>query len=141
MNEKPRGFAGFRVSAAAFLIDGIQNNRTPPDWFYVHEKRQQKEQWERERAASPEDDRKLRREYEQQRAAALQDYLASAEGRRNYQRTYQTLLTLYKLTDPHRYHEATHEATVARIERYDFKFPEYAVWALTSPHTTRRHAA
>ena len=34
MHEKPRGFGGFRVSPAAFLIDGIEHRRMPPDWMY-----------------------------------------------------------------------------------------------------------
>ena len=38
MHESPRDFPGFKVSAAAFLIDGVQNNRTPPDWWFAHEK-------------------------------------------------------------------------------------------------------
>ncbi len=48
MHEKPRGFPGFKVSPAAFLINGVQNNRTPPDWWFAHEKRREKEQWESE---------------------------------------------------------------------------------------------
>src|SRR5207247_9624974 len=67
MHEKPRGFAGFRVSPAAFLIDGVQNNRTPPDWLYAHEKRQEQQQWERAKASSAGDELELRRLYEDER--------------------------------------------------------------------------
>jgi len=28
------GFPSFKVSPAAFFIDGVQNERTPPDWMY-----------------------------------------------------------------------------------------------------------
>jgi hypothetical protein len=56
MHEKPRGFAGFKVSPAAFLIDNIQNNRMPPDWFHAHERRQERMRWEREVIASAPDE-------------------------------------------------------------------------------------
>jgi hypothetical protein len=131
MHEQPRGFTGFRVSPAAFLIDGVQNGRTPPDWLYAHEKRREREQWEQASASSAEDEQEVRRAYDGERAAALQAFLTSAEGRASYERTYAPLLGLYKVTEPHRSHEAAHEATLARIERLDFHFPEYAVWALT----------
>ncbi len=131
MHEKPRGFPGFRVSPAAFLIDGVQNNRTPPDWFYGHEKRQERRQWEEERAAASQDEQEIRRAYDQERAAALQDFLASAEGRQKYEKAFVPYQAFYKTTEPYRFKEAAHEAAVARLERFDFQFPDYAVWALT----------
>ena len=60
------------MSAPAFLIDGIQNNRTPPDWFYAHEKRQERQQWEQERDSSSQDEQELRRTYDDERQTALQ---------------------------------------------------------------------
>lgn len=39
LHDRPRGFPGFRVAPAAFLIDGVRNNRTPPDWMHSYEKR------------------------------------------------------------------------------------------------------
>ena len=51
MHEKPQGFPGFRTSPAAFLIDGIQNNRMPPDWIYAHDKEAKRRRWEAERSA------------------------------------------------------------------------------------------
>ena len=131
MHEKPRGFTGFRVSAPAFLIDGIQNNRTPPDWFYAHEKRQEKQQWEQERDLSSQDEQELRRVYDEERQTALHTYLSSTEGRQKYDQTYTPLLAFHQASDPERYREAAHEATLARIEQFDFRFPDYAVWALT----------
>lgn len=131
MHEQPRGFAGFKVSPAAFLIDGIQNGRTAPDWMLAHEKTQERKQWERERAASTQDEAALRKQYEQERAAAFQAYLTSAEGKKRYEQTHPTLLAFCKVTEPHRFYQAAHEAAIARIERLDFRFPEYSVWALT----------
>jgi len=131
LHEQPKGFAGFRVSPAAFLIDGIQNKRTPPDWFHAHEKRQEKRRWEHEHAAAVHDDSQLRRSYEQECAAALQSYLESVEGRAKYEQTIEPLRALYQVTEPHRVEGAAHEAAVARLARLDFHFPDYAAWALT----------
>jgi hypothetical protein len=136
LHEKPRGFTGFRVSPAAFLIDGVQNNRTSPDWLYAHEKRQERQQWEQEKAASAEGEQGLRVLYEQDRQAALQDFLASAEGQQKYEQAFAPYLAFYQVTDPHRSRRAAKEATIARLERFDFHFPAYAVWALTKQPNT-----
>ena len=136
MHETPRGFTGFRVSPAAFLIDGVQNKRTSPDWLYAHEKRQERRQWEQEKAASDNGEQEFRRLYEQERQAALQTYLASNEGQQKYDQVYASYLAFYKVTEPHRSHEAAQEAAIVRLERFDFRFPDYAVWALTQQTTT-----
>jgi hypothetical protein len=141
MHERPRGFGGFRISPAAFLIDAVQNGRTLPDWSYAHEKQQRQEQWERERALSAEDDLELRRRYENERAAGVEVYLASPDGRRKYDQVYPSLLELYKLTEPLCSQEAAHSAALARIERLDFQFPDFAVWALTNRDYTTDRAA
>src|SRR5207244_2871708 len=120
MHEKPRGFTGFRVSAPAFLIDGVQNNRTPPDWFYAHEKRQERQQWEQEKAMSAEAEQGLRDRYEQEREAALQHFLATAAGQQKYDQAFAPYLVFYQATEPHRAHDAAEEATIARLERFDF---------------------
>lgn len=130
MHEKPRGFAGFKVSPAAFLIDGIQQNRLPPDWIYAHEKHQEQGQWERQKAAFALEEQALQRRYAGERDEALRQYLASPAGRDRYQQTYGTLLELYKRTEPERFEEAAAEAALARIEKLDFQFPEYAAWAI-----------
>lgn len=130
MHEKPRGFTGFRVSAPAFLIDGVQNNRTPPDWFYAHEKRQERQQWEQDKAMSAEAEQGLRYQYEREREAALQHFLATADGQQKYDQAFAPYLAFYQATEPHRAQDAAHEATIARLEKFDFHFPEYAVWAL-----------
>lgn len=130
MHEHPRGFPGFRVSPAAFLMDGVQHRRTPPDWIYAHEKRQERAQWERDRAHVAHDEQELRSAYAQERKASLKTYLESPEGRAKYDQTYGALLALYRATEPHRCQDAAHEATVARLEQQDFQFPQYPVWAL-----------
>jgi hypothetical protein len=130
MHEKPRGFAGFKASPAAFLIDGIQNNRTPPDWFHAHEKRQERRQWEQQHATQLADEQSLRLLYKQERTAALQTYLDSPEGRQKYEEAYQPYLALCRIKELHRPHDAASEAAKARVERFDFEFPEFALWAL-----------
>ena len=119
------------VSPPAFLIDGVQNNRTPPDWFFAHEKRQERQQWEQERNASSQDEQELRRIYDEERQTALHEYLASPEGRQKYDQAYTPLLAFHRAIEPERCREAAHEATVARLEQLEFRFPDYAVWALT----------
>jgi len=141
MHEKPRGFTGFKVSPAAFLIDGVQNNRTPPDWFHAHEKRQERRQWDRDHAASAPGDLELRRSYDQERSAALHAYLDSPEGRAKYEQAYQPYLAFFTQTEPHRPHDAAREAAIRRVERFDFRFPEYDMWATARPEKGSRNAA
>jgi hypothetical protein len=128
MHEQPRGFSGFKVSSAAFLIDGIQNNRTPPDWMYAHEKQQEREQWERDKAAFIPTEQPQRDEYDRERAQAFEEFRRSAEGMKIYDETFPTLLDFYKVTDPHGYVEAARQATLSRMERVNFVFPEFSVW-------------
>ena len=89
-----------------------------------------------ERASAGEDEQEFRGVYEQERQSALQVYLASAEGRQKYEQAFSPYLAFYKTTEPHRFQEAAHEATIARLERFDFRFPEYAVWALARQTAT-----
>lgn len=130
MHEKPRGFPGFKASPAAFLIDGIQHKRPPPDWWHKHEKRREQEQWAK-RHAEAADDRDLRSLYDAERDAAFQTFLASPEGKAKYEQAFVPYLAFYKATDPHRSRESAHDAAVARVEKLDFTFPAYEAWALT----------
>lgn len=130
MHERPRGFPGFKVSPAAFLIDAIHNDRLPPDWSYAHEKEREQRQWEQDHAAFAAPEQQLRRQYEQERGAALQQLLQSPEGKKQYLADYPVMLELYKKTEPLRYLDAAHGAAVARVERDQFQFPPYPVWAL-----------
>src|SRR5207245_53129 len=70
MHEHPKGFAGFRVSPAAFLMDGVQHRRTMPDWMCAHEKRVRADQWKQEGSASAPDELERRQRFEQERTAA-----------------------------------------------------------------------
>jgi hypothetical protein len=67
--------------------------------------------------------------------------LASREGRQKYEQAYQPLLAFYKVTEPYRFAEAAHEAAIARVERHDFHYAEYAIWALTSGRQAKGNAA
>lgn len=128
MHEKPRGFPGFRVSPAAFLIDAVDNNRTPPDWFVAHEKRRERKQWQEESASIVISEPELRRKFDQEREAALQAFLESAEGRQKYDHAFAAYEAFYKTTEPHRFREAAHDAAMDRVKRLDFKFPDFVVW-------------
>ncbi len=130
LHEKPQGFPGFRVSPAAFLIDGLQNNRLPPDWMYAHEKRQREWQWEQERIAVAAQEQQLRPQYVAERAAALQLYLRSPEGRRQFEHAYGPLLALHQRSDPHDPTTAAAAATRAYVEDHHFPFPSFTDWSL-----------
>lgn len=128
MHEHPRGFNGFRVSPAAFLIDSVQKQRTPPDWWHAHEKMQETKRYRAEAAASAADDIERQSVYEAARKAALQAYLQTPEGRAKYEAAYTPLFTLAQVTDPTRPHEAAREAARARIDKYDLPFPTRREW-------------
>lgn len=128
LHEQPRGFSGFKVSPAAFLIDGIQNNRMPPDWMYAHEKQQEREQWERDKAALATTEQALRDVYGREQTQAFEEFRRSAEGAKIYDETFPILLAFHKVTDPHRPDEAARQATLSRMERVNFVFPEFSVW-------------
>jgi hypothetical protein len=137
MHEKPRGFPGFRSSPAAFLIDGIQNERMPPDWIFAHEKEAKRRQWEAERAAGAVGEQGFRDRYAAERSAALQTFLHSPEGRAQCAAYEQGFLEFYRLREPDRCHQAAHEAAVVKLEREQFTFPDFSVWLLSKrPSTT-----
>ncbi|TXT26494.1 MAG: hypothetical protein FD138_2849 [Planctomycetota bacterium] len=131
MHEKPRDFPGFKVSSAAFLIDGIQNNRTPPDWWFAHEKKQEREQWERDKAEQTKSEQTHRDDYDRARSLAFQKFCCSPEGQQIYAKTFSILLALHNVTDPYCATDAARQATLTRMEREDFDFPEFAAWLLT----------
>ena len=141
MHEMPRGFPGFKVSAAAFLIDGIQNNRTPPDWLYAHEKKQQHEQWELDKAERSASEQTQREEYDRVRSLAFHEFCRSSAGQQVYDQTFPILLAFHKVTDPHTATEAARQATRARMEREDFDFPEFDAWLLARQGTMAETAA
>ena len=128
MHEKPRDFPGFKTSPAAFLVDGIQHKRTPPDWWHRHEKRRQQEQFVMGHATAVEEPG-LRPLYDQERGAALRAYLATPEGRQKYEQAFGPYLAFFKVTDPYRYRKSAHKAAVARVEQHGLRFPAFEEWA------------
>lgn len=141
MHEQPRGFSGFKVSPAAFLIDGIQNNRMPPDWMYAHEKQQAREQWEGDKTPFVPTEQVGRDEYDRERAHAFEEFCRSAEGAKIYDKTFPILLAFHKVTDPHGYAEAARQATLSRMERVNFVFLEFSVWFANQPGINTNQAA
>jgi hypothetical protein len=130
MHERPRGFPGFKTSPAAFLMDAIQNEGTPPDWIYEHEKNQKRQQWEQERASMAASEEVLRGQYDVARSAALQSYLATAEGHIYFQKFHTAFLEFYRTVEPDRYRDAAQQAAVGKVEREHFQFPDFGIWLL-----------
>ena len=128
LHEKPRGFTGFRVSPAAFLIDGVEKKRPLPDWSFAHEKEQEKRQWERDRVRVAPESTAAQVTYDRARTVALQEYLASPEGRQQYERYYTPLLVLHKVTNPAAPHAAAREAARSRVHSMDFRYPAFEEW-------------
>lgn len=138
MHEHPRGFRGFRVSPAAFLVDAIQNNRTLPDWALAHEKAQEKKQWDKLREITDQREPERRRAYEQARASAFQDFLNSPDGRARFAETLAPLLILHQATNPDRARESAQAAARARVQAMDFRFPDFTEWtAQSGPEVSR----
>jgi len=130
MHDQPRGFPGFKASPAAFLIDAIQNHRMPPDWIYAHEKQRKQEQWADERAAFAAEEATHRQRYDEERATALQAYLASIEGHARFSESYSAFLESYRTVEPTRFREIAREAAHGKVEREHFRFPDFGVWLL-----------
>ena len=130
MHEQPRGFPGFKASPAAFFIDGVQNQRMPPDWSYAHEKERQRQQWEEQRRSMADDEAVLRQSYQSERGFALKSYLATSEARSLFSRYHATFMEFYRTVEPHRFHAAAREAAEGKIEREHFMFPEFSVWLM-----------
>ncbi|MFO1003489.1 MAG: hypothetical protein U0936_24415 [Planctomycetaceae bacterium] len=130
MHEHPQGFSGFKVSPAAFLMDGIQNERMPPDWIYSHEKEQQRRRWEQERHSQAAQESVLREQYNSARKAVLAEFLQSPEGRRYYDAYQATFREFYRIVDPDRYREAAREAATDKIDKEHFQFPHFGTWLL-----------
>jgi hypothetical protein len=131
MHEKPAGFPGFKVSPAAFFIDGVQNTRVPPDWIYAHDKQRQHEIWERERREAAAGEQELRIRYEQEKLQALEAYLRTPAGQQQFEAAYQPLLIFYSRVEPDRTREAAADAARGKVEREHFEFPDFGSWILS----------
>jgi hypothetical protein len=130
MHDKPSGFPGFKVSPAAFLIDGVQNDRLPPDWIYAHDKKRQQEVWEQERREAAAGEQQLRIQYDHEKSQALNAYLQTAEGQRHFEAANRPLLVFYDRVEPLRSREAAADAAKGKIEREQLAFPDFGVWIL-----------
>ena len=108
--------------------------------MYAHEKRQQREQWDRDKAASAQAQRAQHEEYDRERAEAFEQFRCSAEGSQVYEKTFPILLVLHKHTDPLSAYETAREATLSRMNRQDFKFPEFTEWMANRPATNSTEA-
>ena len=130
MHEQPRDFPGFKVSPAAFFINGVQNQRMPPDWSYAHEKERQRQQWEEQRLSMASDETTLRQTFQTEKVTALKMYLTTPEARSLFSRYHQTFLEFYRTVEPQRFQAVARAATEGKIEREHFAFPEFSVWLL-----------
>ncbi len=130
MHERPRGFPGFKVSPAAFLIDALQHNRLPPDWVFVHDKERERSRWEKNREAANGVEAQERQAYQSERANALEDFLATREGSERYEAYSATFQELYRFVEPDQFREAARKAAIDKIEREHFHFPAFGVWLL-----------
>jgi hypothetical protein len=136
LHEKPRGFKGFRASPAAFFIDGVQNNRRPPDWFLAHEKRQEQEQFESRVRAAAAETAKVRQRYDQERREALRRHLSTPEGKAAFQAALTPLLDFYRVREPHTFRETARKAAEEHVDRHCFLFPGFSEWLEAAEHST-----
>jgi hypothetical protein len=130
MHEKPRGFPGFKASPAAFLIDGVQNKRTPPDWFHAHEKKRDRQHWQDKTNEVGGEDADLRHRHAAERAVALQAFLKTPEGVARFTAYSTAFRTFYERVEPDRAAAAAREAARQKVEREHFVFPDFGVWLL-----------
>ncbi len=136
MHEEPHGFPGFKNSPAAFLVDALQNERMPPDWIYAHEKERKRQEWDAEHRSSAAVEGQFRQRYSAEKASALESYLRSLEGRRQYAAYEPTFQDFYRTVEPDRFREAARDAAIGKIEREHFQFPDFSVWLLEQQPST-----
>jgi hypothetical protein len=133
MKERPAGFPGFKVSPAAFFVDGVLNDRTPPDWMYQLEKAQRRRQFEAEAAKMQAVEKILAGEYEKERREALQHFLQTDVGRKLYDSAYRATLGLWNARgepEPIAERLAREDALAWTARCEDFDFPAFSVWSL-----------
>ena len=136
LHEKPHGFKGFTASPAAFLIDGVQNNRRPPDWLLTHEKRLEQAQWDSKLRAAASKTAKAQQQYALERADALKRFLATAEGREAFQAALSPLLDFYRAREPHTFREAARKAAEEHVDRHTLPFPTFTEWLEAAERST-----
>ncbi len=134
MKDKPQGFPGFKVSPAAFFVDGVLNERTPPDWMYQLEKLQRRKSHEAEMAKMKAAERLLQESYERDCREALRVFVQSSDGTRLYQAAYDARLAFnLRQGDPLEVARRNAEAEALEwVGRSDeFPFPKMPVWMLS----------
>jgi hypothetical protein len=89
-----------------------------------------RQQWHEERAAMAASEETLRKQYEQERAAALQKYLTHGEGRARYLECHAKFLEFYRAVEPGREHETAHAKAVGKVDQELFQFPDFGIWLL-----------
>jgi hypothetical protein len=133
IKEKPQGFPGFKVSPAAFFVDGVLNERMPPDWMHQFEKLARQKVLAAESAKLQAAERLLRNEYDRQRRESLTAFLKTEPGRGLYELAYQSRLAFNSAQGnpvPVAQQYAASEA-MEWVDRQDeFAFPEFPVWSL-----------
>jgi hypothetical protein len=137
VKDKPRGFPGFKVSPAAFFVDGVLNDRTPPDWMYQLEKAQRQRRYEAESAKMKVAEQLLREQYKQQRQEGLKLFLKGDSGRSLYKMAYDARLAWHKAQGYHDdiANQRANDEALEWIERgEEFAFPEFAIWTLAQPN-------
>ncbi len=133
MKEEPSGFPGFKVSPAAFFVDGVLNERMPPDWMYQLEKVQRRRHFEAEAAKMRAAEKILAGEYEKERREALHLFLQTPAGKKLYAGAYDATLALWKARgepEPIAARRASDDALVWTERCDNFVFPEFSVWIL-----------
>lgn len=138
MREKPTGFPGFKVSPAAFFVDGVLNERMPPDWMYQLEKAERQNTHEAEAAKMNVAERLLQGEYERQRRETLKAFLQGKQGRELYERAYEARLAWNQAKGevPEIARRQSMTEAIEWVDRCDeFAFPEFPVWTLARQAT------
>lgn len=133
MKEKPDGFPGFKVSPAAFFVDGVLNERMPPDWMYQLEKVERRKIYAAEEAEMKAAEKLLAADYQKQRREALRSFLKTPAGQALYTRAYDASLTLWQARgepQPVAQQRAADDAIAWTDRCDDFVFAEFPVWML-----------
>ena len=141
MENKPRGFPGFKVSPQAFFLDGIKNRRALPDWFHAERKREETRQWEARRRQMFGGETDMTLMYEKARKQSFQEFLAEEIRKGLYHDTFRKFVELHQtqLSEP----AARDAATKATRKHFEakFEFPSENEWIMRKFHSVRSDAA
>ena len=130
IHEKPAGFPGFKKSPAAFCWHYMSSDYMPPDWMHAHEKKQEQQRWDRERAEVNQEEKQLRDAYQKARKDALVAFMRG-DGEKHFREYYRPLEDLYRAQGNRNFVRLASDAAIDKIEREHFQYPEFAVWAMS----------